>query len=60
MTSRWKLRETYFKGANTYKFGFKGDDDAQINLDLVVDELGYFELDCQAPNGFYAFAKQAQ
>ncbi len=57
--TRWKLRGEYFKGANTYKMDFNGNERDRISLDLVVDENGYFELDGPAPNGFYAFAKLA-
>lgn len=57
--NKWQLRSPYFRGANTYKFTFADNDGTQESLDLIVDELGYFELK-SAPNGLYSFAKLAQ
>lgn len=52
MKSRWKLRQAYFKGLEIYKFSLNS-----VELSLMVDELGYFEIEGIAPEGFYAFAQ---
>ena len=45
MKSKWKLREPYFKGANTYTLGPRDGE----QIELVVDENGIFGLD-EVPN----------
>lgn len=56
MKSRWKLREPYFRGANTYKIGPKDGE----QLEIAVDENGLFELEKPPEFPIYMFARSSQ
>ena len=54
--SRWKVRDQFFRGADTYEFRLKTPQ-GEKTIPLIVDELGYFHLNEPAPAGLYSFAE---
>lgn len=54
MKSKWRLREPYFKGANTYQIGPK-----DAPLEVSVDADGMFELEKPPTFPMGIFAKAA-
>ena len=53
MKAKWKLRNEYFRGANTYALGPKDH-----KIKLIVDDTGVFELDQPPPWPIGMFARQ--
>lgn len=56
---KWKLKDRYFKGANTYKYTLKLENGTTNEISITVDENGSFELNEAAPAGFYLYARQS-
>jgi hypothetical protein len=55
MKSRWKLREPYFRGPNTYTVGPKDGEQIEVR----VDANGFFELENPPKFPLGVFARQA-